>query len=484
MTGASTRVSCQSFAVAIVLSGIVSPCYTQTTRTAGEFSVAVARAHAGHLFHHAPASTRRSDARLLRFHLTDHGIRMRRDSTVSPDIRPTAGASPRSRLWVTAALFFTQYVAFGLYFTFLNVYLKAQGLTGAEIGFNGMVVGILTMLGTFGWSYLADRTGRPRVMLALGALGALVGAQFIPLVAANGLQPAFWWYVVINAFVGLMNASITTLIDSTAVAMLGDQRHRYGVYRLGGSFGFIIGGVGAGLLYDRVGYEWMFAAFAAVMLIFVGFTFLLPARVTRAVGSGKQQIGQMIRRPEWLILIASLFVFWAGYSASFAFNGVILKTMGASDSLISYATVIGTVIELPFMAFSGRLIKRFGPSRLLAVGLLIQAVRFALLSQMRIPEWAIAINMLNGPGYVFTWNSAIYLVARLAPPGLGATSQGFMTSSLNLANILSSAASGVIYDRFGFSTLYLLFAVASTMALAMFGAGRLLSRSPQAAVTE
>lgn len=406
---------------------------------------------------------------------------MLRDSTVSSDAPRTTGAAPTPRLWVTAALFFTQYVAFGLYFTFLNVYLKAQGLTGSEIGFNGMVVGILTMLGTFGWSYLADRTGRPRVMLALGALGALLGAQFIPLVAANGLQPAFWWYVMINAFVGLMNASISTLIDSTAVAMLGDQRHRYGVYRLGGSFGFIIGGVGAGLLYDRVGYQWMFAAFAVVMLVFVAFTFLLPARVTRTVGSGKQQIGQMIRRPEWLILIASLFVFWAGYSASFAFNGVILKAMGASDSLISYAAVIGTVVELPFMAMSGRLIQRFGPSRLLAAGLLLQAVRFALLSQMKAPEWAIAINMLNGPGYVFTWNSAIYLVARLAPPGLGATSQGFMASSLNLANILSSAASGVAYDRFGFSALYLIFAAFSAVALVVFSIGRFWSRTPEGA---
>ena len=81
----------------------------------------------------------------------------------------------------------------------------------------------------------------------------------MPLVAANSLQPAFWWYVVINAFVGLMNAAINTLIDSTAVAMLGDQRHKYGLYRLGGSIGFIVGAVGAGQLYDRVGYGWMFA---------------------------------------------------------------------------------------------------------------------------------------------------------------------------------------------------------------------------------
>jgi len=34
-------------------------------------------------------------------------------------------------LWVTSALFFLQFVAVGVYFTFLNVYLKELGLTGA-----------------------------------------------------------------------------------------------------------------------------------------------------------------------------------------------------------------------------------------------------------------------------------------------------------------------------------------------------------------
>ncbi len=397
------------------------------------------------------------------------------------DGRAATRAKTAPRLWVTAALFFSQYVGFGVYFTFLNVYLRSAGMTGSEIGFNGTVVGVFSMLGTFAWSYLADRTGRPRVLLAVGAIGTLVGAQFVPLVAAYGLQPAFWWYVVINAFVGLMNASINTLIDSTVVAMLGDQRHKYGVYRLGGSIGFIVGAVGAGQLYDRVGYGWMFASFAVVMLGFAALALMLPARVARVAGTGKQQIGQMIRRPEWLILIASLFVFWAGYSASFAFNGVILKAMGASDSLISYSAVIGTLVELPFMAYSGRLIQRFGPSRLLAVGLLLQLVRFVLLSQMRVPEWAIAFNMLNGPGYVFTWNSTVYLIARLAPPGLGATAQGFMASTLNLANILSSSASGVLYDRFGFGALYLLFAGTTLVALLMFAAGRIWSRSTQTA---
>jgi len=385
-------------------------------------------------------------------------------------------------LWVTSALFFLQFVAVGVYFTFLNVYLKELGLTGAEIGFIGMTTGIVSMLGTFGWGYLSDRTGRPRVLIAIGAIGALLSAQLLPLVAQLGLQPAFWYYVVVNGLVGIMNAAIMTLIDSTAIAMLGNQRQKYGRYRLGGSVGFIVGGIGAGYLYDWVGYGWMFPAFGAVMLVFAATAQLLPARVTRLAGSGRSELGQMVRRPEWLILIISLFVFWIGYNISFVFNAVILKDLGASDQLISFAAVIGTIVELPFMANSGRLIQRFGAPRLLALGLLMQTVRFVLLSQLRVPEWAVAINMLNGPGYVFFWNSAVYLVAQLAPRGLGATAQGFLTSALNLAGIVSSALSGVLYDGLGYSGLYGVVAVICLGSLLLFVVGVVLRKPTDATV--
>lgn len=381
-----------------------------------------------------------------------------------------------SRMWVAAALYFFQFVAVGVYFTFLNVYLKTMGLSGAEIGLIGMTTGITSMAGTFAWGYLSDRTGQPRWLLAMAAVGALLAAQLLPLVDTWDLQPMFAWYVVINGVVGLMYAALSTLIDSTAVAMLGGHRQKYGRYRLGGSLGFIVGGMASGYIYDQVGYGWMFPLFAVVMVVFAGFALLLPARVVRLASSGGREIGRMVRQPEWLLLIASLFLFWAGYNISFVFNGVILKAMGGSDQLISWASVIGTIVEIPFMAFSGRLIQRYGPTRLLALGLLLQTIRFVLLAQMRDPVWAVAFNMLNGPGYVLFWNSAVYLVARMAPPGLGATAQGFLTSALNLAGITSSALSGVVYDQFGSSGLYWVVAAFCLASLVLFGVGFLWRR--------
>jgi PPP family 3-phenylpropionic acid transporter len=375
------------------------------------------------------------------------------------------------RLWVLWLLFFFQFAAIGIYFTFLNVYYKQAGLSGSQIGLIGMAGGIVGIAGTFMWSYLSDRTGQPRLLIAAGALGGLLIVQTIPLVGILGLANAFWLYMAIGCAGSLMTSSVNTLVDSTTLAMLGENRQAYGRYRLGGSIGYIAGTIAAGFLYDRVGYLWMFPAYGLLMLVFAGLALRLPRRAVRLAGAGGREIWQMVRQPVWLILIATAFLFWVANYAIIAFLGVVLKSMGADDKLIAFAAVIGTVVEVPFMAFSERLIQRFGAVRLLWVALLLQIVRFFLLSQMGAPEWAIAINTLNGPGFVLFWTSAVNLVSRLAPSSLVATAQGFFASTMSLASIVSYPLSGVLFDQLGPSGLFLALTAFCLAAFVLYGLG-------------
>ncbi len=388
------------------------------------------------------------------------------------------GSAPHSdaparpgRLWVLWLLFFFQFAAVGIYFTFLNVYYKQAGLSGSQIGFIGMASGIVGIAGTFLWSYLSDRTGQPRLLIAAGALGGLLIAQLIPLVGILKLANAFWLYGAIGCAGSLMTSSVNTLVDSTTLAMLGENRQAYGRYRLGGSVGYIAGTIAAGFLYDQVGYLWMFPAYGLLMLAFAWLALKLPRRAVHLAGAGGREIGQMIRQPVWLILIATALLYWIANFAIIAFLGVILKSMGADDKLIAFAAVIGTVIEVPFMAFSEPLIRRFGAVRLLWFALLLQVIRFFLLSQMGAPEWAIAINMLNGPGFVLYWNSAVNLVSRLAPPSLVATAQGFFASTMSMASIVSYLLSGVLFDQLGPSGLFLVLTAVCLAALVLYSLG-------------
>jgi len=393
---------------------------------------------------------------------------------------PQAGAhAGPGRLWVLWLLFFFQFAAVGIYFTFLNVYYKQAGLSGSQIGFIGMASGIVGIAGTFVWSYLSDRTGQPRLLIAAGALGGLLTAQMIPLVGILELANAFWLYGAIGCVGSLMTSSVNTLVDSTTLAMLGESRQAYGRYRLGGSVGYIAGTIVAGFLYDQVGYLWMFPAYGLLMLAFALLALKLPRRAVRLAEAGGREIGQMIRQPVWLILIATAFLFWIANYALIAFQGVVLKSMGADDKLIAFAAVIGTVVEVPFMAFSEPLIRRFGAVRLLWFALLLQVIRFFLLSQMGAPEWAIAINTLNGPGFVLFWTSGVNLVSRMAPPSLVAMAQGFFASTMSLAGIISSLLGGVLFDQLGPSGLFLALTAFCLAALVLYSLGIVLRPQPE-----
>lgn len=383
-------------------------------------------------------------------------------------------------LW---GLFFFQFAAVGVYFTFLNVYYKEAGLSGTQIGLISMVGGIVSMASAFLWGYLSDRTGKPRVLIAVGALGGLLVAQLIPLVKTLNLSHALEFYVGIGCVANLLLASSFTLTDSTTLAILGERRSDYGRYRLGGSIGYILAAVFAGFLYDKIGMRSMFPAYGVLMFGFAMLALLLPPRPVHLESAGGREILKMIRQPTWLIFIAIIFFFWVAYNSSLMFMGVILKGMGANDKLISFAIVIGAVIEIPFMAFSGPLIQRFGAPRLMGLAVLLQIIRFILLSQMSAPAWAIAINMLNGPGFVLFWNSALNYGSRLVPSKLLATAQGLYASVTSLAGIISSIISGVVFDTLGASTLFLLMATFCLVTFLLIWVGILLRPQTQVSLS-
>jgi PPP family 3-phenylpropionic acid transporter len=164
--------------------------------------------------------------------------------------------------------------------------------------------------------------------------------------------------------------------------------------------------------------------------------------------------------------------------------GVVLQAMGANKGLIGLAVTIGAVVELPFMLYSGWLLRRFGPIRLLLVGFALMVLRFFLLGWMPAPEWAIAINMLAGPAYVFFWNSAITYLNKMATPATANTAQGLFNSFISLASMASALLAGWLFDLLGPTGLYTVMGFCALGALLTFGIGTRLSTPLAAPETE
>lgn len=379
-------------------------------------------------------------------------------------------APPRQkRLWAVWLLFFFQFAAIGVYYTYLNIYYRNAGLSGTQIGLINMTTALIGVASVAGWGYLSDLTGKNRYLIAIGAGGALLVAQFIPLVNS------FMGFLALGALGSVLSAAPATLVDSTTLAMLGSRREDYGLFRLGGTLGYIITSLSAGFIFDQAGLRWMFPSYGALMLLFALTALLLPDVAPAPMNRAKGDLAQLVRQPAWIIFTVSIFFAWIAVNSSIQFMGVSLQALGANQSLIGIAVTIGAVIEIPFMFFSGRLLRRFGPVRLLLVSFVLMVIRFFLLGWMPSPEWAIAINMLAGPAYAFFWNSAITYLNKMATTATANTAQGLFNSVISLAGMVSALLAGWLFDLIGPNGLYTVMAFCALGALFTFAIGSRLS---------
>ena len=378
-------------------------------------------------------------------------------------------------MWVVWVTYFFQFAAVGIFTTFLNIYLHDAGFSGTQICLLNMLAAIVGVVSSIAWGYLGDRTGTPRFIIAGGAAGALLAIQFIPLVHG------FWPILMAFCLGNLMNAAPMTLADSNTLVLLGAHRENYGRYRLGGSIGFILVTLTAGFILQAAGTRVMFPLYGAMMGAFALAALWLPPAAVHLKQPSIKQIGGMVRQPAWLLFVACVFLSWISYNATIMYLGVSLKAMGATDSLVGIATIISAVVEMPFMFFSGAFLRRFGPVRLLTAAMGLMVVRYFLLSQMPSPGWAVAINMLNGPAFVFFWTSAVTYANKMAPPHLAGTAQGLYSATTSLGSVVSSLLAGWLFDVVGPRGIFLVMSALVLAALLLFSAGNLIRiRTPQA----
>jgi MFS transporter, PPP family, 3-phenylpropionic acid transporter len=382
-----------------------------------------------------------------------------------------------NRLWVLWLLFFFQFAAIGVYFTYLNIYYREAGLSGTQIGVINMSTSLAGMLGAVVWGYLSDRTGKTPLLIAIGAVGSLVTAQLVPYLHS------FEAFLIVAMIGSLVGSATSTLVDSMTLVMLGERREDYGRYRLGGTIGYILTTGTVGFLFDRAGLKLMFPVYGILMACFAGIALLLPSLPVHRGARSRGQIGVMMRQPAWLLFIAVIFLCWIALNASIMFLGVSLSAMGANQALIGVAVTIGAVVEIPFMGYSGRLLRRFGSRRLLIFAMSLMVLRYFLLGWMPSPEWAVAINVINGISFPLFWTSSVTYNNRLAPPGLAGTAQGLFNSASGLAAVVSSLLTGLLFDSLGPNGIFVVMAFIVLAALILFTVGTILQQRSQVAET-
>ena len=356
--------------------------------------------------------------------------------------------------------------ALGVLYPFIPVILAERGFGPAEIGLVASIGAVGFTLAVPAWGHLADvRLGRSRTLqvCAIGgaaATGALLGA-WPPIVIAV-LFMAYW--VFESAWQPLADALTVNHVD----------RRGYARVRLLTSLAFAVSTIGAGFMYDVVGYQLAFVltiGLALAMAVAAGFVPDVRRADLSAVGGvGEPDHGGRFGSaglafrvaPRLAGVLAAVMLLHIAIISGFTFLPLRLSDLGSPPSDVALSAGVSALSEIPAMLVAAAVARRIGLRGMFVGSALIYAAATASWTVLATPLLIIATRAFTGLAFAWVVVGVVLTIARLLPRELQGTGQSlYQTVGFGIGAIVANIAGGVLYDLIG--------------PAAVFGMGTLLS---------
>jgi MFS transporter, PPP family, 3-phenylpropionic acid transporter len=342
-----------------------------------------------------------------------------------------------------SAFFAALFVTLGVQLPFLPVWLAAKGLDSSAIGIVLAMPMIVRVLAIPTATRAADRRDALRATIVLAAAVAVVGYGVLGF--AEGM-------IAIMAAYALASAAYTPvflLTDAYALRGLAERGRAYGPVRLWGSAAFIAASLGAGSLLDVIPARDLIWLIVAAM----GLAAATACALAPLSGGGARNPAThpsakaLLRDPAFLAVAAAASLVQASHALYYGFSTIHWQTEGFDGTAIGALWALGVLAEIVLFAVSARL--PFAPTALIAIGAAGAVIRWSAMA-LAPPAAALpALQLLHALSFGATHLGALTFVTRAAPPGLGATAQGYLGVTLGLAMAGAMGLSGVLYGHYG-----------------------------------
>jgi PPP family 3-phenylpropionic acid transporter len=352
------------------------------------------------------------------------------------------------------------FLAIGIMLPFWPVWLKARGLTPAEIGL---------LLSTAMWiraftnpliATVADRTGRPDRLLAALAWAALA-AQFLFLPAYG-----FWPLLFVNLLASMLFAPVMPLGDAVTMLKVREGTLDYGRVRLWGSITFILAATLGGLLLEGRPPELILWLIIGAMAVTVAICHLMPEARTPGTARLSAPLREILRnRPVILFMLAGG-VLQASHGVYYGFATLHWQASGLSAGVIGALWAEGVVAEILLFAFSRRVVARFSPVAMMGVAAAAGVVRWIALGLTDGLPVLVAVQGLHAFTFGAAHLAAMHYIAREVPASYAATAQSLYSSTaMGCLMALSMMASGWLFEAHGGAAFLAMAAVSAAGGL-------------------
>ena len=357
-------------------------------------------------------------------------------------------------LWLLAA-------CQGLYLTNNVTFIAINGLVGlalaplgwmATLPVMGYVVGGALSTGLV--ARTQQRWGRQRSFQA----GLLVAALSALLCAYAAVSRNFWLLCLATVVAGYYNANAGLYRFAAAELVDAPAREKaVSMVMAGGLLGAVVGPNLAARTRDlfAVPFAGAYLALAVVALLsMVLMSFLrFPAPPARAGQLAGRPLAELMRQPTFIVAAAAGALSFGVMNLLMAATPIAMQQCGlpfSDAALVLEWHVIGMFAP---GFFTGSLIKRFGPLRVMGTGVLLNLACIAVaLSGVELHQFTIALFML-GVGWNFLFTGSTTRSLSTYRPEEKDKAQGALNFFVMITLALSSLASGVLVTTQGWTLL-------------------------------
>src|SRR5688500_4550491 len=273
----------------------------------------------------------------------------------------------------------------------LPVSLAWRGLHAAELAFVLALPQLARIFAPAAWGAIADRTSRPRGIVAFSCAVTAVSFALLPF-TTGPVDIA-----LLIALMSVLAAGALPLVESITLGALAGQPGRYGPIRLWGSIGFVVTVLGAGAWLDLRPAGSLPVVLAVLALGSLAAPLSLPAPAALPSASAGERL--QLSAPAWL-LIAAGFCMAAAHGTLYAFFTLHAQAQGYSGALIGALWTIGVLAEIAVFVFLPEIFRRHALSGILAIAFACAVLRFLAIGWAASVQWIWCLGQLL-PGATF-----------------------------------------------------------------------------------
>jgi PPP family 3-phenylpropionic acid transporter len=363
--------------------------------------------------------------------------------------------------------YFFAFTIYGVASPYLSVLIRGLGYSPTVVG---LLLGLFEVAGIGGpflLGHLSDRLGRSRPSLAIAFV--LILLSLFPLLYFHSIFVTLISLIVMA--VGLR--SIIPLMDATATLTLSGAAP-YGKVRSAGSASFVIMSLLLQVIPFMVPNTPVHIGFwIGLMTLFSLATLIVFPHTPKNRSRGPLTSGNRKTTYRWSpVFIVGLVMIGLGRLAmapitSF-FSLYVVEALHWNAVGLMWA--ISATSEIPFIFFSGPLIRRFGAPRLLAFSMVAISVRLALYALFPTPLGAVVGQTLHSLCFGLFHPAAVAFVATHVPPERRAVGMSlYLSLGVGLPTFLGSAVGGLVVDLGGYRLLFGSFITFALAGLALYG---------------